>query len=94
MIHLLEGAASGPMNLTAPNPVTNREFTATLGRVLRRPALIPIPKFGPALVFGRELVDTLLYRGQRVLPAALEADGFEFRFRTLEPALRAILGRA
>ena len=93
MIHLLEGAASGPVNLVAPIPVTNREFTATLGRVLGRPAVIPIPKFGPALVFGRELVDTLLFRGQRVLPAALVADGFEFRFRTLEPALRAILGR-
>ena len=94
VIHVLEGAAAGPLNLTAPNPVTNREFAATLGRVLRRPAVIPVPRFGPALLFGRELVGTLLYRGQRVLPAALEADGFAFRFPTLDPALRAVIGRS
>lgn len=92
-IHLLEGIVSGPVNLTAPNPVTNREFTATLGRVLKRPAVLPIPKLGPVVVFGRELVETLLYSGQRVLPRVLEADGFEFQHPTLEPALRAALGR-
>jgi len=73
--------------------VTNREFTVTLAKVLKRPAVLPIPKIGPAAVFGRELVETLLYSGQRVLPRVLEAHGFEFRHATLEPALRAVLDK-
>lgn len=93
IIHLIEGTASGPVNLTAPNPVTNREFAATLGRVLKRPAVLPVPKFGPMALFGRELVDTLLYSGQRVVPQVLQAGGFQFRHATLEPALRAVLGK-
>ncbi len=93
IIHLVEGTMAGPVNCTAPNPVTNREFTATLGRVLKRPAVLPVPKFGPAMLFGWELVDTLLYSGQRVVPKALVAGGFEFEHATLESALRAVLGR-
>lgn len=92
-IHLLEHDVSGPVNLTAPQPVTNADFAHTLGRVLRRPAVLPVPKFGPALLLGSELVDNLLYRGQRVLPRALEHAGFRFRYADLEPALRAVLGR-
>lgn len=92
-IHLLEHDVSGPVNLTAPQPVTNADFAHTLGRVLRRPAVLPVPKFGPALLLGSELVDNLLYRGQRVLPRALEHAGFRFRHADLEPALRAVLGR-
>ena len=64
IIHLIEGSMSGPVNSTSPSPVTNREFTATLGHVLKRPAVLPVPRSGPALLFGRELVDTLLYSGQ------------------------------
>lgn len=93
IMYLLEGTMSGPVNSTAPNPVTNREFAATLGRVLKRPAVVRVPKFGPAMLFGWELVDTLLYSGQRVVPRALSVDGFEFRHETLESALRAVLGR-
>lgn len=93
IVHLLEGDASGPVNSVAPNPVTNRELTATLGDVLNRPTLLPIPKFAPSLVFGGELVDALLYSGRRVAPTVLEADGFEFRHPTLEVALRAVLKR-
>lgn len=90
---LLDSALSGPVNLTAPNPVRNREFTSTLGRVLRRPTLLPIPTFAPSLLYGRELVEALLLVSQRVEPSALEADGFEHRHRDLEPALRAVLDR-
>lgn len=92
-IHLLEHDVSGPVNLTAPQPVTNADFARTLGRVLHRPAVLPVPKVGPALLLGSELADNLLYRGQRVLPRALEHAGFRFRYPDLEPALRAVLNR-
>jgi uncharacterized protein len=84
---------TGPTNLTAPNPATNAEFTATLGRVLHRPTRLPTPLAPLRAVYGRELVDSLLLGGQRVAPAALTADGFEFAHPTLEEALRAILDR-
>jgi uncharacterized protein (TIGR01777 family) len=91
--HLLTAPVAGPVDLTAPHPVTNREFTATLARVLKRPAFVPIPAFGPKLLLGAELADALLFTGQRVLPTKLVASGFEFSHATLEPALRATLGR-
>lgn len=93
IVHLLTADTSGPVNLVGPEPVTNAEFTKTLGRVLRRPTLLPIPTFAPALLYGRELVDSLLLASQRVTPSVLTATGYEFRHRTLEPALRDILGR-
>ena len=93
IIHLLTSQVSGPVNLTAPEPVTNAEFTRTLGRVLRRPALLPIPSFGPKLLLGGELADALLFTGQRVVPSVLERDGFRFEHRSLEAALRALLNR-
>ena len=82
---------SGPVNLTAPAPVTNAEFTATLARVLRRPAVVPVPRFGLALVLGGELVDEALLASQRVLPRRLEKSGFHFQSPSLEGALRAVL---
>ncbi len=82
-------AASGPLNLTAPSPLPNREFARTLGRVLRRPSLLPAPAFALRLALG-EMADALLLTGQRVLPASALAQGFRFEFPTLEPALRAI----
>ena len=91
--HLLGSSLSGPVNLTAPEPVTNGGFTKTLAKVLRRPALLPIPSFGPKLVLGGELADALLFTGQRVVPGALQRDGFAFRHATLEAALRGILGK-
>jgi NAD dependent epimerase/dehydratase family enzyme len=81
----------GPINLTAPNPVTNQEFAQTLGRMLHRPAILPTPMLPLKLRFGPELVETLLLASQRVQPAGLEANGFEFRYPVLEPALEAIL---
>jgi hypothetical protein len=83
--------ASGPFNLTAPTPVTNREFAGVLGRVLGRPALIPAPASALRLVLG-ELADALILGGQRVVPARAHALGYEFKYPTLEPALRAIYG--
>ena len=81
----------GPVNLTAPAPVTNEVFTKTLGRVLHRPTVLPIPSFGPKLVLGPELAESLLFDSQRVLPDALVDAGFEFRHTDLEPTLREIL---
>ena len=79
----------GVFNATAPNPVTGSDFAKTLGRVLRRPALLPAPALAFRLAFGE--MSRLLLTGQRVLPArALEA-GFRFRFPDLEPALREAL---
>ncbi len=91
--HLLNADTSGAVNLTAPKPVTNAEFTDTLGDVLRRPTILPIPKFGPKLVLGGELAQNLLFSGQRVLPAVLDADDtFTFQHPDLATALRALLG--
>jgi uncharacterized protein (TIGR01777 family) len=84
---------TGPVNVTAPSPVTNAEFTRTLGRVLRRPTRLPTPLLPLRLVYGRELVEGLLLGGQRVLPAALTADGFEFSHPNLDDAVRWVLDR-
>ncbi|HZP28035.1 MAG TPA: TIGR01777 family oxidoreductase [Acidimicrobiia bacterium] len=84
---------AGAANLTAPNPATNAEFTATLGRVLGRPTVLPTPLLPLRAIYGDELVKTLLLDGQRALPARLDATGFRFAFPQLEPALRHVLGR-
>jgi uncharacterized protein (TIGR01777 family) len=81
---------SGPVNFVAPNPVTNAEFTKTLGRVLSKPTLFPMPEFGVRLAFG-EMGDALLLSSQRVKPAVLEGREFKFAFPSLEAALRHIL---
>lgn len=93
IIHLLTSSLQGPVNLTAPEPVTNTDFTRTLAKVLGRPALLPIPSFGPKALLGSELADALLFTGQRVVPNALLGDGFTFNHPTLESALRALLNR-
>ncbi len=92
--HLLTADTTGPVNLTAPKPVTNAEFTDTLGDVLHRPTFMPIPKFGPKLLLGSELADNLLFSGQLVLPTVLDADTeFTFQHPDLATALHALLGR-
>jgi uncharacterized protein (TIGR01777 family) len=83
----------GPIDLTAPNPVTDAEFAATLARVLRRPAKLPTPTLPLKVVYGHELVQHLLLDGQRVLPEKLLASEFTFAHPDLETALRAILGK-
>jgi uncharacterized protein (TIGR01777 family) len=80
---------AGPVNLTAPQPVTNREFTKTLGRVLGRPALLPAPGFALRALLG-EMADALILGGQRVLPQRARDAGYAFEFAALEPALRDI----
>jgi uncharacterized protein len=83
---------AGPVNAVAPNPVTNAEFTATLARILHRPALLHVPAFAPRLVLG-EFADEMLFTSMRVHPARLQAGGYRFQFPELEPALRHTLGR-
>jgi uncharacterized protein (TIGR01777 family) len=89
--HLLASSeVTGPLNAVAPAPVTNREFTRVLARVLHRPAILPVPGFLCRAAFG-ELGQTLLLEGARVCCARLEQSGFRFRYRDLESALRAEL---
>jgi uncharacterized protein len=85
-------ALNGPVNVVAPNPVTNHEFTKTLGRVLRRPTVLPMPAFAARLALG-EMADELLLASIRVVPRRLEETGYKFRDTQLEPALRHALGR-
>ena len=86
-----EERASGPINLTAPEPATNRELSRALGRVLRRPAFAPVPRFAIRTLYGEmaEIVTT----GVRAVPARLEELGYEFRRADLEDALRASVGK-
>ncbi len=81
----------GPLNLTAPNPVTNEEFSRTLARVLRRPAFFRVPGFVLRLLLG-EMAETLLLKGQRVLPKKLEQSGYQFSFSNLSRAFEDLLG--
>jgi uncharacterized protein (TIGR01777 family) len=83
-------ALRGPVNLTAPQSVTNAELTRTLGRVLRRPTLLPLPAFAAKLVLG-ELAEEGLLASQRVRPKRLLEAGFEFAYPELEGALRHAL---
>ncbi len=83
---------SGPVNAVAPTPVTNAEFTRTLGRVLRRPAIAPLPAFAARIVLG-EMADALLLASARVVPKRLQDSGYQFRHPDLEGALRHLLGR-
>ena len=91
--HLLAADVTGPVNMVSPNPVTNRDFAGTLARVLKRPAFLPIPAWGPKLVFGSELVETLLLQSQKARPGVLLDSGFRFAHEHLEPGLRAVLDR-
>jgi uncharacterized protein (TIGR01777 family) len=84
---------SGPVNVTAPMPVTNSEMTAALGRVLKRPTLLPTPLPVIRLVYGSELVHLLLEIGQRAVPDRLAGTGYVFAHPDLDEALRAALGR-
>jgi hypothetical protein len=82
---------SGPINATAPHPVTNREFAKAVGRALRRPSLVPAPAFALRLLVG-EMADPLLLTGQRAVPAVAQAHGYHFRYPEIDIALRGIFG--
>jgi uncharacterized protein len=86
-------ALAGPVNVVAPGAETNRAFARTLGRVLGRPALVPVPAFALRALFG-EMADGALLASARVTPARLRAAGHVFRFPGIEEALRHLLGRA
>jgi uncharacterized protein (TIGR01777 family) len=81
----------GPVNCVSPTPVTNADFTATLGRVLKRPTVLPVPKFALRLGLGPDMANEMLIGGARVIPASLHAHGFRWEHTTLEPALRSLL---
>jgi hypothetical protein len=89
---LMTDSLSGPVNAVAPNPVTNAEFTKTLGRVLVRPAILPMPAFAARLALG-EMADELLLASIRVEPRQLIESGYDFRQPTLESAIRHLLGK-
>ena len=88
---IMNGECEGVYNLTAPEPVRQKVFSKTLGRVLRRPAFAPIPGFSMKILFG-ELAGPLLIEGQRVLPSRLQQSNYEFLHKDLESALRDSLG--
>jgi len=92
LTHLaLSSSLAGPVNLTAPNPVTNQEFVRILGSVLRRPAVLPTPSLALKAMLGSEMADALLFQSQRVVPARLVGDGFTFESPTLREALRSLI---
>ncbi len=87
---LVTDSLKGPVNVTAPNPVTNKEFTNTLGKVLNRPAVMPMPAFAARLAFGK-MANDLLLASIKVAPKRLSDSGYEFQYTELEPALKHVL---
>lgn len=85
-----DSTLSGPVNATAPAPVSNTTFATTLGVVLNRPAVIPLPGFVLKVGLGSQLVDELLLNGCSVYPSKLERSGFQFRYKNVESALAAV----
>lgn len=90
---LLMSDVHGPVNAVAPSPVRQHEYAKMLGRVLRRPVIVPTPRAGPRLIFGAEAEREVIAASQRVSPSVLRAVGHESRFPELEPALRHLFGR-
>lgn len=88
---LMTPSLAGPVNVTAPAPVTNREFAKALGKTLGRPAVVTVPGFALRMAFGAEGA-AMLQSGQRVVPARLVASGFQFRYAEITPALHALVG--
>ncbi len=88
-----DAAVSGAVNVVAPEPVTNVEFTKELARALHRPAILPAPSFALRLALGREMADALLTGSQRVIPKKLQQVGYAFRYPILNSTLNAILSK-
>ena len=90
--HILKtDTVQGPVNMVAPKPVTNTEFTRVLASVLSRPAILPVPTFALRLAFGSQMADEVLLASERVEPAKLNACGYAFHYTDLQPALTALL---
>ena len=95
ILHAVDTASSsGPVNATAPAPVTNAEFTAALGRLLHRPTKLPTPLLPLKIVFGAEMVQSLLVNGACVLPEQLQSSGYAFAHPNVDEALTAIVASA
>lgn len=92
--HVLTTGLVGPVNVTSPQAVTNREFTKALGRTLKRPTIFPVPAFGLKLLFGPQRARELFLFSQRVVPDRLLSGGFTFLHPEIEPALRVALERS
>jgi uncharacterized protein (TIGR01777 family) len=90
IVHLLSSDVSGSVNLVAPNPVTNAEFTRALAHRLQRPALLSVPRPALEFVLGKELAKELAFTSQRIEPRVLQADGYRFAHATIAEALAAI----
>ena len=89
---LLSSEIHGPVNLTAPEPVSNTDFTKALGSALGKPTIIPVPKFGPMILAGRELAEELIFTSTRALPSVSLDAGFQFEHPSIDIALNGILG--
>ncbi|MGF1599068.1 MAG: TIGR01777 family oxidoreductase [Acidimicrobiales bacterium] len=89
IMHLLRVEVAGPVNLTAPEPVTNAAFTEALGDVLGRPTFVPVPSFGPKVLLGAEMAQSLLFDSQRILPDVLTLSGYRFAQPDISSGLRA-----
>lgn len=90
ILFTLTNPITGPVNLAAPNPVTNAEFTRVLAQVLGRPAPWVVPKFALRAVLGTELADDGALASQRIVPKVLQDNGFTFGYSSIEPALRSV----
>jgi uncharacterized protein len=91
--HLIDGDLSGPVNVAAPNPVTNADFTAAMGRALRRPTVVPVPKFALDIRLGKELAESFGYGSVRMSSNRLEGSGFTFTSPTIDDALAEVFAR-
>lgn len=89
-VFALQGAVSGPLNATSPNPVTNADFTRALAKALHRPAIFPAPKPALKLLFGE--MSEVLFDSQRALPKRTQAAGYQFRYPLIDPALQQLVG--
>lgn len=95
IVHLLgDGAPAGPVNLTAPNPVTNAQFTKALGQAMHRPTLFTVPSVALKLGLGKEMGQELLLNGQRALPEALTASGFTFGAADIATGFQQVFARS
>ena len=83
--YAMEHHITGPLNMTAPNPVSNREFTRALGKALRRPSIIPVPAFAMRIIMGKTA--TIVLEGAAVFPKRLQDEGYKFTFATIESTL-------
>ena len=91
ILHIIDSEVSGPVNLTAPHPSTNAEFTSALGNALSRPTFLPTPKPALYAILGKEATKEMLYFSARILPSVLLDSGFTFSHPTIDDAFEAIL---